>query len=55
MTHRPLTAFGLSRRSTDLTEAHKQLIKLLAAKAVQDYLAETDADDQGDQEEVGQR
>lgn len=49
--------FGLTRqsKSTGLTEAHKQLIKLLAQKAVTDYFAELDAEtlDKADRKEAG--
>ena len=41
--------FGLSRRTTGLSEAHKQLIKLLAAKAVENFLHETDAAETADE------
>jgi hypothetical protein len=44
----PSRAFGLSRRTQGLPEAHKQLIRLLAEKAVSDYLAETDAANEED-------
>jgi len=39
----PSSAFGLSRQSTGLTETHKKLIRLLAAKTVEEYLAEIEA------------
>lgn len=32
-------------RASGLSDAHKQLIRLLAAKAVNDYLTETDSVD----------
>lgn len=37
---------GLTRRSVGLSEAHKELIKLLAEIAVKDYLAEIEQPDQ---------
>lgn len=48
--------FGLSRQSTGLTEAHRDLIKLLAAVAVQEYLAESESADMDapDQQEISQ-
>lgn len=39
----PAQAYGLSRQSTGLSEPHKQLIRLLAERAVEQYLAETEA------------
>ena len=44
-THVP-NAFGLTRRTTGLTDAHKQLIKLLAEIAVADFLAEREPSDE---------
>lgn len=41
----PSSAFGLSRTSTGLTTAHRELIRLLAERAVQQYLDETEATD----------
>jgi hypothetical protein len=41
----PAHTFGLSRRTTGLTPAHIELIKLLAKIAVENYLAETDSAD----------
>jgi len=40
--HAP-NASGLTRRSTGLTEAHKELIRLLAQAAVDNYLHEVEA------------
>lgn len=37
--------FGLTRKSTGLTPAHTELIKMLAARAVRDYLAEVEAEE----------
>jgi len=39
---------GLVRKSTGLTAAHVELIKMLAAIAVEDYLRETEATDDAD-------
>ena len=44
-THTPL-ASGLTRRTTGLTDAHKQLVKLLAEIAVADFLAEREPPDE---------
>lgn len=38
----PASASGLTRQSTGLSEAHRELIKLLAAKAVAEYLRESE-------------
>ena len=47
MTHPPTScASGLSRKSTGLTEAHRELIFLLAYRAVDDYLREVEAMDE---------
>lgn len=40
----PVIAFGLTRASTGLTDAHTQLIRMLAAIAVEDYLRARDAE-----------
>jgi hypothetical protein len=42
----------LTRRSVGLSPTHVELIKLLAEIAVDDYLAETKAMDEEDQDEV---
>ena len=44
----PASTFGLKRTSSGLSEAHVALIKLLAEKAVNDYLAETDTPNEAD-------
>lgn len=41
---------GLTRRSTDLSDAHKQLIRLLAEHAINEYRREVEATD--DREKV---
>lgn len=47
MTHPPTScASGLSRKSTGLSPAHRDLIRLLAQIAVEDYLAEVAETDQ---------
>ena len=53
--HAPLAA-GLTRRSTGLSPAHIELIKLLAARAVNDYLRgiEAGAEDTNDDQQVGE-
>jgi hypothetical protein len=46
MKHSPphnVPVFGLTRKSTGLTPAHIGLIKLLAARAVADYLREVES------------
>lgn len=50
----PAPTYGLTRQSLGLSPAQVALIKLLAQKAVNDYLAETDAAtaDEADQQEV---
>jgi hypothetical protein len=40
----PSHVSGLSRQSSTLTEAHKQLIRLLAERAVEDYLSEVEGE-----------
>ncbi|MDP3089633.1 MAG: hypothetical protein Q8N04_03075 [Nitrospira sp.] len=40
------SGFGLTRASTGLTNAHVGLIKMLAARAVADYLCEAEAEEQ---------
>ncbi len=42
-THVPFTS-GLSRTSSGLSPAHRELIKMLAAKPVEDFLAESESD-----------
>lgn len=37
--------YGLTRQSQGLSPAHRELIKLLAQKAVNDYLAESESHD----------
>lgn len=51
----PVIAFGLTRASTGLTDAHTQLIRMLAEIAVEDYLRESDAETATDQQESGLR
>lgn len=36
---------GITRRASGLTPAHFELVKLLAQRAVEDYLAEVEATD----------
>lgn len=43
---------GLTRKSTGLTDAHIELIKLLAAKAVEQYERESAMTDEDDREAV---
>jgi hypothetical protein len=43
---KPAQPFGLRRTSTGLSEAHKQLIRLLAERAVEQFLRETDEAEQ---------
>jgi hypothetical protein len=42
MNRPPTNAPGLSRRSTGLLPAHRELIRLLAAVAVEEFLCERD-------------
>lgn len=44
-------AGDLARKTTGLTPAHVELIKLLAARAVADYLRECDAEESTDENE----
>jgi len=44
-----------SRQTGGLTAAHRELIRILAEIAVTDFLRETEATDEDDQEEVVQR
>ena len=48
----PPRAFGVTRRSSGLSPAHIELIKMLAAKAVDDFFAETEATDEDHCEEA---
>lgn len=43
---RPPQAFGLRRTSSGLSEGHKELVRLLAQRAVEQYLRETDEAEQ---------
>lgn len=44
-------ASSLTRKSTGLTDAHIELIKMLAAKAVEQYLREMESPDEPGEEE----
>lgn len=47
-----LSATGLTRTRIGLSPGHRELLRLLAARAVEDYLAEIDATDEDDREEA---
>lgn len=47
----PAHTVGLTRRTQGLTEAHKQLIRLLAERAVEQYLVEVEATNEADRNE----
>ena len=51
----PLASGDLTRHSTGLTPAHIELVKMLAAIAVEDYLRgiEAGAEDTNDDQQVG--
>ena len=44
--------FGLTRTSTGLTDAHIGLIKMLAARAVEEYLREVEAAEAAEENEM---
>ena len=49
---RPTVTSSLTRHSTGLSPAHVELIKLLAAKAVEQYERESAMTDEDDREEA---
>lgn len=51
---RPHAPFSLTRRSVGLTEAHKELIRLLAQAAVDNYLHEVEAAETAQQLDPGE-
>ena len=47
-----MTRPGLTRQSVGLSPAHVELIKLLAQRAVEQYLAEVEATNEADRKEA---